>query len=162
MATRSYDEEQFEADLLALLQADQTAKLVAIDTEKGADGKTPSAIDSDDWVDTLDNAWNNRTSFVWYGVQRMDPVDEDRGPDRTAREVAFVVMAFFPRENDVDARVKVFRYTRAFREIIEENARRLSYGDGIKVSQLPPEPLVEQETKSGYLAGGVVVRTTIV
>ncbi len=153
-----YDEERLEDDLLAIVQDNLPAKLTEIENEKN-DGIVLEDIPSDQYYSTLLNDVLNNDPIIFYGTQSMS-IEAITGA--TARNVmVFFEVLFLEDFSGVDTRKKAFRYIRALREVIEENARKIPSTSGFEIEGTLPTDFVDLDSSNYYKIGGVAITTFI-
>jgi len=152
-----YDLETLEADFLAILQEKIPAKITAINTAKN-DTLLTTPDNADYFVDLSARKPNTPTVFIHYGLGEIEALDN-------GGEIAEVVQLFcifmVNKKNNQDARKMVLRYTRAVKEVINENFRRLRNSSSMKVMTLMPGDFVDEQNNGKYTAGGAVFETSI-
>lgn len=154
------DEETFLDDMVALLKSKIDAKVSEINTLK-SDSITLETIPSDRFIETLNEDALNWPLFVYYGIDAIN--SNGLGP-ATSREVTvFFDIIFMDDQSSFGnvGRKSVQRYTRALREIIQENYRKIKYASISKVDSVSPVNLRDVEDSNYYKVAGVEVKATI-
>lgn len=159
-ARRVRDEEVYEDEYIAILKGGLAAKFAEITTEKNDSVVLPTIEDSE-WLKDLSSAYNNRGAFVICAIEDSVPTESQKGGGGTARDIVMRAFLFAPKTNDPDARVKVLRTSRAFRELLEENWRVVNAAGPPRIEALTPETVQLQGDGSTYWAGGIRFTFTI-
>lgn len=168
---RVVDEEYLEALIKKLLQASLAAKLATITAEKlpTDDPALPVVLPvfkDEDWISDFTHGYNNRGSFISYGVETSEPVTDDRAQSSTGRKVTLSAVAFYRKQNNPGtARAIGWRVSRGFRELLQEMSPKpplFSLVSPLIVSAISPEELqLGQNSSSIYLAAGARFYTTL-
>ena len=71
---------------------------------------------------------------------------------------------YFDELNQVKGvlRKKIFRYTKAFVQVFEENFDRIRFVSSIEIKIIAPASWSENEQSPVYKVGGVLIQTTLV
>lgn len=159
-----FDAEQILDALESTLKAELNNKITAIQSEKdallGANNIELPLIPDDAYFATLDQGIANYSHFIYFGFEDV-PLDGIQGA--TAQEVRPFFFAVSQVENSTfPAYKQTMRYTRAMKEVIEENAfnfqGEMSYP---KLEVMNPTPLRDLEGQEFAKIGGIVVSTSI-
>jgi len=170
--TGRFDVECFEDRILELIKLKLPAKVAEINTEKnigltGDDIIDIEDIPADNYVDSLTEKIANMNTFVYYGV---GPVQAIHNGGRTALKVNMILNIVFTNVNETlvsgtsqsKTRKQAFRYSRAFREIIEENFDWFSGATDIEVQEISPGDFYDNEQLSGtWKVAGVNIAANI-
>ena len=128
------DLESLEDDILQILEDNFASKVVEINTEK-ADAISISNIPRDQWFDSANEKVFNLTEYAVYGFGDVTGIipAEDPGEITYSFEIAFTDM-----QDTVEGKKKALRYGRLLREILEENAHKLSYTSTLEMTVFAP------------------------
>lgn len=168
MSSWKMDEELIERYIKQAMQAALGPKLLAIAAEKTALDPTDVIVlpvfQATDWISDFTHGYNNRSSFISYGVETSEPLGESQ-PGPAARKVTLSAVAFVnKRNNDGTARRVSWRLSRGFREVLQEMSfsPQLRGMSPLVISAISPEEIqLGQNASSVYLAAGVRFYTTI-
>jgi hypothetical protein len=155
-----YDIERLEADLLALVKSKLPAKIAEIQAEKADSINLVVPVDAD-YFNTTDDEVINRKLSVQHGA--VDGLPNSIGP-ATAEENRYVFIVYLNELNEGPGgavRKKLFRYARAFKEILEENFDRFPQVSNMKIQTIAPQAWAENENSPVYKAGGIYIKTSL-
>lgn len=157
---KKYDIEQLEEDLLAIVQSNLPAKLAEIDAEKN-DGIILVAPTDSQYFSTTDDEVNNESVFIMYGADDSETVSI---ASSTSEDVKYFFIVYTNDINSVpgETRKRILRYSRALKEVINENFRSISFASSLVVATVAPFSWGENERSPVYKAGGIYLRTTLV
>jgi hypothetical protein len=159
MATRN-DFESVLDDVKLIMTTHLNTKITAIVADKG-DGITPPAINANAYfLQTLDEAIANFDPFVAYGIQDITSVDTQYGQSQQQISISIVIVLSDNGRSDIN-RV-LFRYSRALKEIFEENFKNANIGNKIIVRQFTPVPFEALDSSMEFKAIGVILETHLV
>lgn len=155
-----YDVEILEADLLALVKANLPAKLTEITAEKADSITLPAPTDAQ-YFNSTDDQVDNRTLSVRYGLEDPRP---NSIASNTAEDNIYLFLVYLNEKNHLPGvvRKKLFRYTRALKEIFEENFDRLTFVSKMTIQTIAPQSWAENENSPTYKVGGVYIETSLV
>lgn len=154
----TYDLEQLCFDLQTIASANLATKLAALDTEKN-DGLTLKAPASTAYFfQALNKAQATADDvFVFFGMD--DPTADGLGPMTVEEvEIFFIVMARDTGENQQYLR-RMLRYSRALKEIFQENFSNTPWKNKLKVTSIAPVSFTIQGVPSTFMGAGVKVWT---
>ncbi len=162
-----YDAEDLLDDLLAIVQAKLPAKLEAIEDEKISKGKgvakglKPIPTNAY-YCQTWDNKICNSPAAIYYGIEDVQTTDIMAGASAIKYTVFFeIILTDNNQYNDTHKRIQ--RYSRALREIFEENMSKNSSFSNTKVETVRPISFkLELDTDDETKVGGVSISTTII
>ena len=156
-----YDVETLEADLLALMKSKIAAKLSEITTEKGDSITLDVPLDSQ-YFNTTDDEVNNETLSVQYGVIDGEPFSISSA---TSEDNRYIFLLYLNEMNELPGivRKKLFRYIRAFKEIIEENFDAFPCVSKLNIKTIAPTSAGwdENETSPVYKVGGIYIESAM-
>lgn len=155
-----YDVEILEADLLALVQAKLPGKLTEITAEKADSITIPAPTDAQ-YFNSTDDEVDNRTFGVRYGLEDPNPASIS---SNTAEDNIYVFLVYLNEMNELPdvVRKKLFRYTRALKEVFEENFDQFSFVSKMNIVTIAPQSWAENEISPVYKVGGVYIETSLV
>jgi len=156
------DIEIVEDKLLELVKDKLPAKLAEIDAEK-ADGVTLDVpMDAQYFNGTdIDEEVINQGILVRYGIVESEAISL---PSATAQDNTYIFLIYLNELNapQGELRKKLFRYSRAFKEIFEENFRKFTFLSGMDVTVVAPAIWQENDRSPAYKVGGVYIKTAMV
>lgn len=155
-----YDLEQLLFDLRDICKANLGTKLAAIDTEKN-DGTTMSvpAQTAYFFQSLTKNQAAAEDVFVFFGMD--DPIADGLGPMTIEEvEIFFIVMLKQTAESEQYLQ-RMLRYTRALKEIFQENFNSTPMKNKLRVSSLSPVSFNIAGVTSTFMGAGVKVWTKI-
>jgi len=151
------DVENVEDRIIEVIQENLGAKIAEINTEKEDTLLIDIPIDS--YFTTFGESTNNKKLFVFYGVDSVDTLSIGVSTKQTINMFVFV---FFSDLNKQDTlRKKSFRYTRAFKEIIERQTARFGALSQIKVTSIAPSDFQLNEQSPLYKIGGIIIEVDL-
>ena len=155
-----YDPERLITDVTNLIRDNLNTKVAEIQAEKdlllGADNFELPLVDDEAYFDSLDEGVTNFNPFIYIGMDSNSAVSS--GGAGTIQELAIFVTIFIVKDNaDAKINMKVFRYTRAFMEIIEKNFGKITYTSSMKISTIAPQDMASDENEDIHKAGGIVI-----
>lgn len=159
-----YDLEDCLDDIEAILKDKLAAKITAIEAEKTAKGKgialanvQADAFFRQTWSDKI----LNYDPGIFFGIENLEAVS---GGMQTAERVTiFIECVIVDGGNDANTHRRVNRYSRAIREVCEENFDSLPFGSKIKIETVRPTSFkLELDSSEEIKVGGVSVSLTIV
>ncbi len=157
MGTPIRDVEDVENKIIGIIQNNLGDKVVEINAEKGDTLLIDVPIES--YLTTLNESINNDNLFVFYGVDSIDTISIGAATKQT---VNMFVLAFFSGVNSQDEnRKKSFRYSRAFKEIIEKNTALHGNLSQIKVTSIAPSDFQLNENSPLYKIGGIIIEVDL-
>lgn len=152
------DIEQVEQVILGIVQSKLAAKVTEINTDKGDSLLTDIAVENyfSDFYDEELTA----SKFIFFGIEQ--PEAQSIGSD-SAETWTIFYKVFIQQENNLSTiRSSVLRYTRALKEIINENsrliARHCSKGE---ISNLTPENVEDINNNTPFKMGGIEFKITL-
>jgi hypothetical protein len=150
-----FDEEKLLFDLETLVKSKLSAKLLSISNEKN-DGITLEAPNADAWFDSANDRVFNYNPFVYFGISDCKPFSVG---NVSSREVTLFFEICFTDSGNFASTKKVLRYTRALREIIEENYKKFAQAGTLKIEQMVPVTVDNQSAR--YKIGGIYISCAI-
>lgn len=159
-----YDLEDCLDDFETLLKTKLNTKIAEIESEKVAKSKginleqvSGDAFFRQTWSDKI----LNYNPAIFFGIENLDPVS---GGEITAERVTiFIECVIVDGGNDTNTHRRVNRYSRAIKELIEQNFDSIEYGSKIKVETVRPTSFkLELDTSEEIKVGGVSVSLNIV
>lgn len=162
-----YDAESLLKDVKAILVNNLNTKVAAIEAEKIAVGCGASGITA---IDTakgyFEQTWSDKilniNPAIFYGIE--DIAAEGMGPWTSETIQIFVEVILV--DSGIDplqlARNKILRYSRAIKEVFQENYDRLPMGNQIKIKTLRPIAFkLDLNTSEEIKVGGVSITTAL-
>lgn len=160
MAQTKYGIEELLDDVATLLTTYLNTKITEINTEKSNDAYSIEAIDSGAYfLQTMDEKAANYKNFVLYGVSDIETVAN--GPSTSQNiTVEVTIVMHDPREN-VNVAKRCYRYSRALREVIQDNWHLATNAVKIEVESLVPAEFELWDNSSAYRAIGIQIKANI-
>lgn len=147
--------ETFVDDIIALLQANLPTKITDINTEKG---NFPIVnIENANYYDNIGHQVLNINQFIYYTI--VDIVTNTNG-HQTSLEVTLAVSVVFDNTNGDGTIQKVLRYSRALREVLQDNFKDSSSTSRFRITEFVPIDIQLNEG-SDFKMGGIHVTSTI-
>ena len=136
----SYDIEDFLAELEDLLAAKINAKVTAIEAEKTAKG-VPVGLPTFSTADCFflqswDDKILNLSPAIFYGIENVVTSSAFSGTQQEYK--VFIEVIYLDNKMDALGVKRLLRYTKALREVIEENFKDNDLGVPLKVENLRP------------------------
>jgi hypothetical protein len=147
-----FDFEDFMDHFKDLIQDNLSAKVTEINAEKG--DSLLSDIPDAQFFESLNDSVVNYDNFVLYFIENVESLDTV-GADVSYTVTMTFAIIFHDAENWTNAERRILRYTRAFEEIILENAYDSSYIHNITVEPIEPDMLRLSENSPVVKAGGI-------
>lgn len=153
------DIEKVEQVILGIVQSNLAAKVAEINTDKD-DGLSLTDIDSSKYYTDFYQEELTGSKFIFFGIEQ--PETQSIGSD-SAETWTIFYKVFIEQENNLSTiRSSVLRYTRALKEIINENssliARHCSKGE---ISNLTPENVEDINNNTPFKMGGIEFKITL-
>lgn len=152
-----YDIETFIGDIVALVQANLANKIAAINTEKNDDYELV-AVDNADYYNDLSSQILNASPFMYYTPMNIETSSNGA---HTSIEVTLLLVVAFNNVNAGGTINKVLRYSRALREIVQENYKQSASASRLLIEELVPSnvSIIEGEV---HKMGGIELKATLV
>lgn len=153
------DIEKIEQVILGIVQSNLAAKVVEVNTDKGDSLLTD--IDSSKYFNDFYQAELTGSKFIFFGIEQPETQSVGRN---SAETWTIFYKVFIEQENKLSTiRSAVLRYTRALKEIINENsdkiARVCSKGE---ISNLTPENVEDiNNNNTPFKMGGIEFKVTL-
>jgi len=161
-----YDLEDCLDDFETLLTSKLNAKISAIEAEKIAKGKglanglatiEAEAFFRQTWSDKI----LNNSPAIFFGIENVEAASG--GMQTSERPTIFIECVIVDGGMDTDTHRRINRYSRAIRELIEENFDSFTFASKIKVETVRPTSFkLELDTSEEIKVGGVSVSLNIV
>lgn len=161
-----YDLEDCLDDFETLLTSKLNTKIAAIEAEKIAKGKGLdgglSAVDSQAFFrQTWSDKILNYSPAIFFGIENVEAASG--GMQTAERPTVFIECVIVDGGMDMLTHRKINRYSRAIKELIEENFDSFTFASKIKVETVRPTSFkLELDTSEEIKVGGVSVSLTIV
>jgi len=147
--------------LLNLIKSKLPAKLAEIDAEK-ADGVVLDVPTDEQYYNSTD--FDDRVfSQDWLVRYGLEMSETNSITSATAEDNTYIFLVQWTNLNapEGDTRKRLFRYSRAFKEILEENFDRFPYMSKFKIVTIAPALWAENARSPVYKVGGVRLKTAI-
>ena len=153
------DIERIEQEILTIVKANFAAKIAEINADKN-DGLILEDVDSANYFNDFYQAELTASLFIFYGIK--EPVTQSPGGD-SAETWTIFYNVFVQNENNLSViRSQVLRYTRALKEIINENSNKISRFCTLpEISSLTPENVLDIVNNTPFKMGGIEFEITL-
>lgn len=148
-----YDEEQFMRDLKNIVLNNVNAKIDEINTEKG--DNLLKQVDDNNFYLTLDDQYLNADPIIYYGIAGSESLGI--GPSTERKVGVFFDIIFINDFTDRELIYKCLRYSRALREVIECNFKKIAEVGNLVIETVTPTDVKMHGEGPYYKIGGVVV-----
>lgn len=159
-----FDIEDLLSGIEDALKRELNAQIQAVEAEKAAQGKAiglPVVDPRAYFEQTWSNEIMNRAPAIFFGL--ADTLPDGAGPATAQVVRIFVEMVTIDSGQDVYGLKRVHRYTRAIRQVIENNYDRFSQAGRIKVKTVEPASFkVSEDASNNIRVGGVLISAAIV
>lgn len=163
MARIKYDIERIIDDIEVLLKAKLSAKIDEIEAQKTAEGKPVGLPHIDDKAYTQ-QTWSVKMLqykvAIFYGLAEV----QSQGANSATLEnyKIFVEVVLVDGGNDSFGLPRIHRYTRALKEVFEENFDELPWGNKSNIETvLPISFKLEEDSSEDIRVGGVSIVTSL-
>lgn len=158
----AYDIENLLSDVKGILTSNFNTKLTAITSEKG-DSITLTAIDSSSY---FFQTMNDRTAnfvgpFILYGIEDLKSIPTPRSCASATEVLISILVIVADQGQDLNIMSRMLRYSRALKEVIEENFRIVECCNSLEVQSLVPVPFQDINTGEPYRAVGILLKTVL-
>jgi hypothetical protein len=154
-----YDLESLMVDVKSILTTNLNTKIGAINTEKG-DSITLLTVDSSAYfLQDLDHASVNHNPFIFYSCEDIDGTGF--GPNTPQEFIINIILVLADQSGYTDLATRMFRYSRALKEIFEENFSIKSNSNFISINVLAPIPLSTLNESREFRAVGLQIKSSI-
>ena len=155
----AYDLESLMSDVKSILTTNLNTKIGNINTEKG-DSITLLTVDSAAYfMQDLDHESLNFNPFIFYSVEDIDGTGF--GPNTPQEFLINVILVLADQSGLTDVSTRMFRYSRALKEIFEENFSIKSNSNFISINVLAPVPLTSLNESMEFRAIGIQIKSSI-
>ena len=154
----AYDLETLMNDVKAIMTSNLNTKISAINTEKG-DSTVLDTIPTDAYfLQDLDHETLNYNPFVFYSLEE---VEGSGFAPQTPQEALITIIIVVADQGYMDTANRMFRYSRALKEVFEENFFIKSNSNFLNINVLAPVPLTTLNQSMEYRASGIQIKTII-
>lgn len=160
-----FDVESLLTNIKAILVANLNTKIAAVETEKVAMGAIVTHIQPIDpaagYIEqSLSDLTNIQAQTIFYGIEHIDAVGV--GPTTSQKFKCFIVVLLVDTRNDTLAKYKIHRYTRAIKEVFEDNYDQLFSSSQIRIETIAPISFkLDENTSEEMKVGGVNLYTSL-
>lgn len=159
-----YDLEDLCDDIATLLKEKLNAKIEAISNEKADAGKSfdlPLIGENNYFFQSWDQKIRNTKVCIFYGIAKVDA--QGIGPNTSESYQLFIEVVYTSSRTDTKSVQRILRYSRALKEVIEENWDELFSGNKLIVETLVPISFIlDSNTSEEVRVGGVSIGTSLV
>ena len=107
----------------------------------------------------LDHESLNFNPFIFYSVEDIDGTGF--GPNTPQEFLINVILVLADQSGLTDVSTRMFRYSRALKEIFEENFSIKSNSNFISINVLAPVPLTSLNESMEFRAIGIQIKSSI-
>jgi len=149
-----HDFETLLDEFQSMISSNLNTKITSIVSDKG-DSITPPALDSNAYfLQTLDEAVANFDPFLVYGIEDIQIISD--GP--LTHEKIFISAVIVLTDNGRSNMNRImFRYSRALKEVVEENWQIDNTSSKISVNRSTVVPFESMDSSATYKAIGIEV-----
>lgn len=153
-----HDFEEILENIKTIMTSNFNTKLTEITTDKGDSIVLPTVDSSAYFLQSLDEAAANFDPFVAYGIDTIETVSI--GPHSS--EKIFISAVVVLSDNGRDNINKImFRYSRALKEIFEENWKIDASSTKINISRSTVVPFQALDSSATYKAIGIEIEVNL-
>ncbi len=153
-----HDFEEILDSVKAIMVNNFNTKLTAITTEKGDSIVLPEVVAEAYFLQTLDERAANFDPFIVYGIEDIETVSI--GPQSSEKIfISVVILLTDNGRNDIN-RI-MYRYSRALKEIFEENWQIRNSSSKINVSRSTVVPFEALDSSATYKAVGIEIEINL-
>jgi len=157
--SNKYDVETFRNEIIAFMQDGLTKKITDITAEK-ADNIIITSIPTKRWYNNLMEQRINGFPIIWFGINDIEP--KQSAGNVTLLEITIFICIVFDNTNQTETETKGLRYTRALREVIQDNYAFTSSSTRLQVIEfLPHDVKLPLNDGADFKVAGILVRGTI-
>ena len=153
-----HDFEEILDSVKSIVSDKFNAKLTSITTEKGDSLILPPVDANAYFLQSLDEAAANFDPFIAYGIENIESTS--LGP-HTAERITMSVVIVLADNGRNDINRIMFRYSRALKEIFEENWQIHNSSSKINVNRSTVVPFEALDSSATYKAIGIEIEVTL-
>ena len=153
-----HDFEEILNSIKSIVSDKFNAKLTSITTEKGDSIVLPPVEANAYFLQSLDEAAANFDPFIAYGIENIESTS--LGP-HTAEKITMSVVIVLADNGRNDINRIMFRYSRALKEIFEENWQIHNSSSKINVNRSTVVPFEALDSSATYKAIGIEIEVTL-
>ena len=153
-----HDFEEILDSVKTIMVDNFNTKLSAITTDKGDSIVLPTVSNSAYFLQSLDESIANFDPFVAYGMEDIESVS--LGP-HTAEKMFISVVVVLADNGRNDINRIMFRYSRALKEIFEENWQIHESSTKINVNRSTVVPFESLDSSATYKAIGIEIEVNL-
>lgn len=158
-----YDVEQFLDDILGLVKTNLNIEIASIQAEKdtllGSNNISIKTVENKAYYVSLDEGVANYDPFVYYGVENDQAIPMEGASAENVQAFFFVVL--HNSASDAETHRRLLRYTRALKQIMENNFDVISQIGTIKVEAVVPTNFQDMESNTFYKMAGISLSLSI-
>lgn len=159
----TYDLEALLSDIETLLKDKLNAKILAIENEKTSLGK-PIGLKEIAANAYFEQTWNDKVSqytpAIFFGVEEIAATGS--GPVTLEAYKIFVEVVVLDNGMDGFSKNRVHRYSRALKEVFQENFDQLPWGTKTKIETVRPISFkLDLDSSDEIKVGGVSITTSL-
>lgn len=159
-----FDIEDLITAVEKLLRQNLNARINAIEAEKAGQGKAiglPVVRQESYFEQTFSNEIMNSAPAIFYGL--ADNVPDGLGPTTAQVVQIFIEIVTVDSGQDAFGIKRVHRYSRAIREVLQDNYDQISQAGRIKVKTVEPRSFkLSEDSSDNIKVGGVLITAAIV
>jgi hypothetical protein len=155
----AYDLESLMSDVKTIMTTHLNNKIGDINTEK-SDTITLLTVDSAAYfMQDLDHESVNYNPFIFYSCEDIEGTGF--GPNVPQEFIINIILVLADQSGYTDLSTRMFRYSRALKEIFSENFSIKSNSNFISINVLAPVPLTTLNESREFRAVGLQIRSSI-
>lgn len=155
----AYDLESLMNDVKTILTSNLNTKIGDINTEK-SDSITLLTVDNSAYfLQDLNSETVNYNPFIFYSCENIEGTGE--GPNTPQEFLINIILVLADQSGYSDLSTRMFRYSRALKEIFEENFSIKSNSNFISINILAPIPLTTLNESREFKAVGIQIKSSI-
>jgi hypothetical protein len=162
----NYDIEVFRNSVIKLIQNELNIEITKINLEKDDDFSILDIAPENYYNDISDQVLNV-SPFIYYGFVSLD---SSTTGTKTQTTITMFISVVFDNSNTYyandygtygsETETKVLRYTRALKEVIQNNYKKFAWASPLSVTEFTPQDF-ELNKGSDFKVGGIHVTGTI-
>lgn len=152
------DFEDILDNVKTVLTNNLNTKIVSINSEKDDGIDVPSIDNNAYYLQSLDYEIMNHDPCIVYGIEEIETDEKSYGHTLEKLFISIVVLLSDNGRKEI-SRI-MFRYSRALKEIFEENFRNINSNNYL-IDRLTPVPFENLDGSQTYKAIGIIIETDL-
>lgn len=153
-----HDFEEILESVKQIMVDNFNTKLTSITAEKGDSITLPEVVDAAYFMQSMNDAAANFDPIIVYGIENIETVSI--GPQSSEKIFISAVVLITDNGRD-DINLIMFRYSRALKEIFEENWQIHNSSSKIRVSRSTVIPFEALDSSATYKAIGIEIEINL-